>query len=123
VTVRLFADECVARTIVERLRREGLDVVEAADVCPTADDHEVLAQAYRDGRPLITADKDFGELVVRLGHQAHGVVNLALGDLAVATRANIAATRLSELGDRVRGSFVTIEPGRVRIRPLSSAAI
>jgi predicted nuclease of predicted toxin-antitoxin system len=118
MTVRLFADECVARTIVERLRREGYDVVEAAEVCPTVDDDEVLQWAHRDLRVLLTADKDFGELVVRLGHQTLGLVNIALGDLAVATRANIVAARLTELGDRVIGNIVTIEPGRVRIRPL-----
>jgi predicted nuclease of predicted toxin-antitoxin system len=100
------------------LRSDGFDIVEAADVCPTADDDEVLAQAHRDQRVLLTADKDFGELVVRLGHRTQGLVNIALGDLAVATRANIVAARLAELGDRVAGSVVTIEPGRVRIRPL-----
>ena len=100
--MRLFADECVARTIIERLRRDGFDIVEAADVCPTANDDEVLAEAYQDGRVLITADKDFGEL-------------------AVATRANIAASRLSELGDRMQGNIVTIEPGRMRARPLPSS--
>jgi predicted nuclease of predicted toxin-antitoxin system len=118
VIVRLFADECVAGTIIRRLRSEGFDVVAAADVCPTADDDEVLAHAYQDGRILITADKDFGELVVRLGQQTHGIISLALGDLAVVTRANIAVARLAELGDRIRGNFVTIESGRVRIRPL-----
>jgi len=116
--VRLFADECVASTIIRRLRSEGFDVVAAADVCPTADDDAVLAHAYQDGRVLITADKDFGELVVRLGHRTYGVISLALGDLAVATRADIAVARLAELGDRIRGNFVTIEPGRVRVRPL-----
>jgi predicted nuclease of predicted toxin-antitoxin system len=116
--VRLFADECVAGSIIEQLRSEGFDIVKAADICPTADDYQVLAEAYREGRVLITADKDFGELVVRQGHQAHGVVNLALGDLASATRARITSARLRELGDRVVGSIVTIEPGRVRLRPL-----
>jgi predicted nuclease of predicted toxin-antitoxin system len=120
MTVRLFADECVAGTILRRLRSEGFDVAAAAEVCPTADDAEVLAHACRDDRVLITADKDFGELVVRLGHPTRGVVSLALGDLGVATRADIAAARLQELGDRVRGSLVTIEPGRVRVRPLSA---
>ena len=81
MTVRLFADECVAGTIIERLREEGFDIVRAADVCPTADDDEVLAQAHGDQRVLVTADKDFGELVVRLGRPSHGVVNIALGDL------------------------------------------
>jgi len=118
--VRLFADECVAGSIIERLRSGGFDVVKVADVCPTADDDQVLAEAFRDGRVLITADKDFGELVVRLGHRTLGVVNLALGDLTAATRARIAAARLSELGDRILGNIVTIEPGRVRVRPLPS---
>ena len=120
MTVRLFADECVAGSTIERLRSEGFDIVKATDVCPTAEDDQVLAEAYRHGRVLITADKDFGELVVRLGRPTHGVINLALGDLAAATRASIASARLSELGDRVTGSIVTIEPGRVRVRPLPS---
>jgi predicted nuclease of predicted toxin-antitoxin system len=118
VTVRLFADECVARSIIEQLRAESFDVVCASDVCPTEDDQRVLVLAYQDGRVLVTADKDFGELVVRLRLPAHGVVNLALGDLTAAARARIATARLQELGDRIVGSLVTIEPGRVRIRPL-----
>jgi predicted nuclease of predicted toxin-antitoxin system len=98
MTVRLFADECVAGTIIERLREEGFDIVRAADVCPTADDDEVLAQAHGDQRVLVTADKDFGELVVRLGRPSHGVVNIALGDLPAATRATIVAAGLAGLG-------------------------
>jgi predicted nuclease of predicted toxin-antitoxin system len=115
----LFADECVARSVVEHLQDAGFDIVRAADVCPSVEDEQVLVHAYQNGRVLITADKDFGELVLRLGHQAHGVVNLALGDLPAATRARICLARLRELGDRVQGSFVTIEPGRVRVRPLA----
>jgi predicted nuclease of predicted toxin-antitoxin system len=60
--VRLFADECVAGSIIESLRREGFDIVKAAEVCPTADDDQVLAEAYRDGRILITADKTSASL-------------------------------------------------------------
>ena len=109
VMARLFADECVAGSTVAQLRSDGLDVVWAADVCPTADDEQVLAEAYRDGRVLITADKDFGELVFRQSRPAIGVVNLALGDLAAATRARIVSTRLSELGDRIVGAFGHLE--------------
>ncbi|MEZ0301768.1 MAG: DUF5615 family PIN-like protein [Hyphomicrobiaceae bacterium] len=120
MTVRLFADECVAGTIIERLREVGFDIVRAIDVCPTADDEEVLARAHQDQRVLVTADKDFGELVVRLGRPSHGVVNIALGDLPAATRATIVAAGLAGLGDRIVGNIVTIEPGRVRVRPLPS---
>ena len=53
MTVRLFADECVAGTIIERLREVGFDIVRAIDVCPTADDEEVLARAHQDQRVLV----------------------------------------------------------------------
>lgn len=116
--MRLLADECVARSIIERLRADGFDVVAVIDVSPSEEDDQVLARAYEDGRVLITADKDFGDLVIRLGQATRGVINVALGDLAAATRAEIVAARLQELGDRVVGSLVTIEPSRVRLRPL-----
>ena len=121
--VRLFADECVAGSTIARLRAAGFDVIGAADVSPSVDDEQILASAYNEERVLITADKDFGELVVRFGRQTRGVVNLALGDLAAATRARIAAERLTEPGDRILGCIVTIEPGRVRIRPLKSSGL
>jgi predicted nuclease of predicted toxin-antitoxin system len=116
--VRYLTDECVAGSIVKRLREDGFDIVRAVEVGATEDDDQVLARALQDGRVLITSDKDFGELVVRLGRPTIGVVNLALGELGSAARAEIAASRLHELGDRVLGNLVTIEPGRVRMRPL-----
>jgi predicted nuclease of predicted toxin-antitoxin system len=79
-----------------------------------------LARAHQDQRVLVTADKDFGELVVRFGPSSHGIVNIALGDLPAATRATIVAAGLAGLGDRIVGNIVTIEPGRVRVRPLPS---
>jgi predicted nuclease of predicted toxin-antitoxin system len=117
--LRLFADECVAGSIIARLRAEGFDIACAADVAPSDDDDQVLARAFEDGRVLITADKDFGELVVRFARPTRGVVNLALGELSALKRAEITSARLHELGDRIVGNLVTIEPGRVRIRPLT----
>lgn len=116
--VRLFIDECVGAQTVDRLRAAGFDIVRAADVCLSEDDERVLAEAYADGRILVTADKDFGELTIRFGKPTHGVVSLALGDLPSAMRAAITVARLQELGDRVNGCLVTVEPGRVRIRRL-----
>ena len=116
--MRLLADECVAHSIVERLRRDGFDVAAAADICPSEEDEQVLAQAYQDDRVLLTADKDFGDLVIRFRQAARGVVNISLGDLPAATRVEIVAARLQELGPRVVGNLVTIEPNRVRMRRL-----
>ncbi len=60
-----FADECVARVIVEGLRALGLDCVDAKEVCPGDDDERVLALAAAAGRVVVTHDWGFGELTVR----------------------------------------------------------
>jgi predicted nuclease of predicted toxin-antitoxin system len=116
--MRLLADECVAGTIVERLRSDGFDIVRASDVVAAASDEQVLATAHQDGRVLITADQDFGELAVRFGLPSVGIVNLALGELSARTCADITAAALHNFEDRIIGNLVTVEPGRVRIRPL-----
>jgi hypothetical protein len=38
-----FADECVAQAIVDGLRRRGLDVVDAKEVCRGDSDERVLS--------------------------------------------------------------------------------
>ena len=115
---RFFADECVATEIVEELRAAGLDVAYAKEVCRGSPDPHVLKLAAEDGRILITHDLGFGELAVRRGQPAAGVVILSLYALPAGARERYAAARLRELGDGALGQLAVIEPGRVRLRPL-----
>lgn len=50
---------------MERLRHDGHDVLYVAKLSPSITDEEVLQQANDRGALLVTADKDFGELVFR----------------------------------------------------------
>jgi predicted nuclease of predicted toxin-antitoxin system len=113
-----LADECVAGAIVQRLRSLGLDVTYAKELCRGSPDTEVLALATRSGRVLITHDLGFGELAIRLGQPAAGVVILSVYALPVGMRERYAAQRIRELGCGAVGHLVVIEPGRVRRRPL-----
>ena len=63
--MNLLADEGVDRQIVNRLRREGHDILYIAEMEPGMPDEAVLESANRESRLLLTADKDFGELVFR----------------------------------------------------------
>jgi predicted nuclease of predicted toxin-antitoxin system len=63
--VRWLADECVDASLVARLRAAGHDVVYVAEIAPATSDAEVVGLAQRDGRLLLTEDKDFGDLVFR----------------------------------------------------------
>jgi len=54
---------CSSRSLRAFLNHLGHDVHTVGDDDPTASDDAVLAQAFRDGRIVLTADKDFGEIV------------------------------------------------------------
>jgi predicted nuclease of predicted toxin-antitoxin system len=80
--VNLVADESLDRQIVERLRRDGHTVSYIAEMEPGVVDETVLHLANREQALLLTADKDFGELVFRQHRLTTGVVLLRLAGLA-----------------------------------------
>lgn len=63
--MNFLADENIDRQIVERLRQESHKVQYVAETDAGITDYEVLDMANREEILLLTADKDFGELVFR----------------------------------------------------------
>jgi predicted nuclease of predicted toxin-antitoxin system len=116
--VLFFADECVASLIVNDLRSRGHDVASASDLCPGDADDRVLALAAAAGRVLITDDWGFGELAIRQGQAALGVVILSVYELPAGVRERYATERIIEIIDRIEGHLAIVEPGRIRFRPL-----
>jgi len=114
--VNLVADEGVDRPVVERLRRDGHDIVYVAELSPSIPDEEVLQQANSRRAVLLTADKDFGELVFRQGLVHSGVVLIRLAGLANATKAEIVAEVCRDRRAELIGAFSVVSPGQVRIR-------
>ena len=114
--MNLLADESVDQPIVQRLRQEGHGVVYVAELSPGITDDEVLRQANRQKALLVTADKDFGELVFRQ-HRVHGgVVRVRLLGVPAALKADILLQLLKERSAEMPGSFTVVSPGLVRIR-------
>jgi predicted nuclease of predicted toxin-antitoxin system len=97
----------------------GHDVVWAGDWSADPGDDEILARASREGRILITLDKDFGELAV-VREQAHaGIIRLVI--LSASQQAAACVMALNRYGTELQsGAIVTVEPGRIRIRPATS---
>jgi len=114
--VNLVADEGVDRPVVERLRQDGHDVVYVAELSPSIPDEEVLQQANVRSAVLVTADKDFGELVFRQGLVHFGVVLLRLAGLTSATKAETVAEVCLNRTAELIGAFSVVSPGQVRIR-------
>lgn len=87
-----------------------------ADTSPSRTDEEVLQEANDRGPLLLTADKDFGELVFRQGRAHPGVVLFRLTGLSNVTKAEIVAEVCQERASELLQAFRVVSPGQVRIR-------
>ena len=114
--MNLLADESVDRPIVDRLRADNHPVLYVAELAPGISDDEVLQRANRSGALLITADRDFGELVFRLGRIHRGVVLIRLAGLSLEAKAHTVSRVVADRGDGLLHAFSVISPGSVRIR-------
>jgi len=110
------ADESVDQPIVARLRADGHLVEAVSELSPGITDDEVLSRATDQGAVLMTADKDFGELIYRQGRASTGVVLLRLFGLAAGTKADIVCRVVQAHAAELSGAFSVIEHGQVRIR-------
>lgn len=79
-------------------------------------DGEVIAQAAKEHRVLLTGDKDFGWYAFVKGVDAGVILIRFPGEARQALPATV--TELArEQGSRLTGSFAVVEPGRVRMTP------
>lgn len=114
--MNVVADEGVDGPVVQRLRDDGHDVIYVAELSRGVTDDDVLRQANDRNALLVTADKDFGELVFRQRLVHSGVLLLRLEGLSNTTKAGFVAEVFREHGAAILGSFSVISPGQIRIR-------
>ena len=114
--MRLLLDTCVALGAVEALRRSGHDVAWSGELDRDPGDEALLDMAIREGRVLITLDKDFGELAVVRALRHCGIVRL-VGFRAL-EQGEACRKTLERYGQELAGgALLTVEPSRVRVRP------
>jgi len=111
-----LADASVDRPIVERLRQDRHEVSYVTELGPGTPDDAVLNLANQETALLVTADKDFGEMVYRQRLHAHGAVLIRLAGLSPAHKVEIVALAIREHLSELPRSFSVIIPGTFRIR-------
>jgi predicted nuclease of predicted toxin-antitoxin system len=118
--VKILLDTCVWGGVKFGLESTGYDVVWSGEWEIDPGDEEILAIAYRDGRILITLDKDFGELAIVKGTTHYGIVRLV--NLSGRQQAAVCLRVIELYGNElITGAIVTAELNRVRIRPPSES--
>lgn len=116
--MNFVADESVDRQIVERLRDDGHSVWYVAEMSPSISDDEVLETANDQTAPLITSDKDFGELIFRQRLVAYGVILVRLSGLRSELKAKIVSSAIADHKNELSGNFTVISTNIIRIRKI-----
>jgi len=115
--MRILADENIDRPIVVWLREQGHDVVEATTAAPEAADAALIAMSRREGRVLMTFDRDICRLIQSESAPHPGVVYLRLRGAGPRLWDTFKRTwPLIESG--IDGHLVTVKNEQVRRRPL-----
>ena len=113
--LRFLADESCDFAVVRTLRSAGYDVLAVAEVMTRSVDQDLIAQAGRERRILLTEDKDFGWLVFASHAESPGVVLMRFPGNARQALAQIIVQVVQEEGENLTGAFVVVQPGQVRI--------
>ena len=114
--MRLLADESVDGPVVARLRTDGHEVAWIAEDAAGSPDDAVLARAYLEGIILISADKDFGELVYRHRRPHAGVLLLRLTGLDEAAKCDLVSRTVGGSGADLVDAFSVLTGNALRIR-------
>ncbi|MHC5612436.1 MAG: DUF5615 family PIN-like protein [Nostoc sp.] len=119
--MKILLDTCINAKVRTDFQTAGYDVVWSGDWPKDPGDEKILATAYREGRILVTLDKDFGELAILRGNPHCGILRLV--NLSTKERSIVCLRVLQLYGNELfSGAIVTAELDRVRIRPPENRA-
>jgi predicted nuclease of predicted toxin-antitoxin system len=119
--MRLLANENVSARVIQALRQRGHDVLSAKESMRGESDSAVLQLARREGRLVVTHDKDFGELAFRNHLPAEcGILLLRLSGADPASD-NRRVLEAIESRQDWAGHFAVVTDDQIRIRPLPLA--
>jgi predicted nuclease of predicted toxin-antitoxin system len=82
----------------------------------------VLQQANQEVAVLLTADKDFGEVVFRQGRVIHGVILIRLAGMSPQQKAWIVSAAIREHLDELPLHFTAV-PSQIKYLPSPAACI
>src|SRR5687768_3831961 len=114
--MKVLVDTCVWGGAKNDLEAAGHDVIWVGDWVNDPGDDDILAFAHKEGRILVTLDKDFGELVIVYGKPHSGIMRLV--NASARKQGQLCLHVLNLHGEELAiGAIVTVEPGMIRVRP------
>lgn len=116
MSLRLLIDVNVGKTVEQWLKDSGFDVVAVRDIDPSLADNLILDRGLLANRLVVTMDKDFGELVYRLGQGHSGVLLLRLEADTSQEKIKALDTILRTYSEHLHDNFCVYQKGKLRVR-------
>jgi predicted nuclease of predicted toxin-antitoxin system len=119
--VNLLIDNALSPVLADLLRKAGHEAVHVREVgLHHAADEEIFERAITEDQVIVSADTDFATLLAtRSASKPSVILFRGGGSRRPEALASLILQNLSQLGDALAaGCIVTIEPTRLRVRPL-----
>jgi predicted nuclease of predicted toxin-antitoxin system len=114
--IDLVADESVDASITLSLRNAGYSVWSISEESPSVSDTVVLQTAYERSVLLLTEDKDFGELAIRLRKPHCGILLIRLSGIDSEQKAEIVTRAVSQHFEELKNAFSVLDNSKLRIK-------
>jgi predicted nuclease of predicted toxin-antitoxin system len=115
---RFLIDESCGKKLYIFLKENKIDVLFVGDLFHGIEDKFILEFAEKEDRILITDDKDFGELIFRLGKPTAGVIFLRLKNNFVENRQKYIIEIIKKFNKNLKNHFIIVTESKVRIKKL-----
>ncbi len=116
--MKLFADDCVYRKTVEAISSWGHDITTAHSAGLSGkSDEEILAYSIQEGRILITADLDFGNIRYYPPGEHRGIIVLKIKPATLAQVHNVLKKLLEQASqDYFVKTLIVVDRNKYRVR-------
>lgn len=113
--MKFLLDSCISKFALEALKKSGHDVVWMPDLGNDPGDDIIIKKALDESRILVTADKDFGELVYVFNMPHDTIIRLV--DIPAKEQGNILLMLIETHKDVLnKKALITLDRYRVRTR-------
>ena len=121
MSLRLLADHCISREIIDAIREMGHDVVRLKEVlAPDSPNAAVIAKAKEIDSVLISLNGDFADIITYPPEAYEGIITFQVRNHPEIIPQLIGRLRLylTSNPDRAfyRGKLLIVEPHRIRVR-------
>ena len=118
--MRFLIDMPISPLLVELLEAEGHSAIHAAHIgLAQASDEEIIAQARKESRTIVTADLDYARLLALVGSSSPGIVLFRGGNYSEKEMLGLMKRVLSTMpSDQLLDSVVVVDKKSIRRRRL-----